>query len=249
MRWLCALGLVLASRPQAPQPPPNGRTYGVAWTRNNARPGDVEQLRELYVSAASLRRRGRSTPTTLFTELARHDVDAAMRYFADEYGHARPPTSLFDAVLNVSDAAAATREIPRPLREAAAASLANVSAERRDLATSRLGRLHHFARAPYDVTLFLDDDTAFCADAAGEATLALALRDVDAPPSDAQCGNQPLVQGVLTKKFSNLSSSVKSKSIRLIFGRIDSSPRVLEAEPKIWSTPFDYANIEVGLKI
>jgi len=128
--WLCALGLVLApkpSRPQAPQPPPNGRTYGVAWTRNNARPGDVEQLRELYVSAASLRRRGRSTPTTLFTELARDDVDAAMRYFADEYGHARPPTSLFDAVLNVSDAAAATREIPRPLREAAAASLATTT--------------------------------------------------------------------------------------------------------------------------
>ncbi|KAH8074376.1 VDE lipocalin domain-containing protein [Aureococcus anophagefferens] len=185
---LCALALVFApkpSRPQAPQPPPNGRTYGVAWTRNNARPGDVEQLRELYVSAASLRRRGRSTPTTLFTELARDDVDAAMRYFADDYGHARPPTSLFDAVLNVSDAAAATRDIPRPLREAAAASLANASAERRDLATSRLGRLHHFARAPYDVTLFLDDDTALCADAAGEATLALALRDVDAPPSDA----------------------------------------------------------------
>ena len=157
----------------------------MAWTRNNARPGDVEQLRELYVSAASLRRRGRSTPTTLFTELARDDVDAAMRYFADDYGHARPPTSLFDAVLNVSDAAAATREIPRPLREAAAASLANASAERRELATSRLGRLHHFARAPYDVTLFLDDDTALCADAAGEATLALALRDVDAPPADA----------------------------------------------------------------
>ena len=213
MRWL-SLALVLApkpSRPQTPQPPPNGRTYGVAWTRNNARPGDVEQLRELYVSAASLRRRGRSTPTTLFTELARDEVDAAMRYFADEYGHARPPTSLFDAVLNVSDAAAATREIPRPLREAAAASLANASAERRDLATSRLGRLHHFARAPYDVTLFLDDDTAFCADAAGEATLALALRDVDAPPGDAQCGNQPLVQGVLTKLQNSLARSNRGR--------------------------------------
>ena len=42
-----------------------------------ARMSDVEQLRELYVSAASLRRRGRATPTTLFTELARDDDDAA----------------------------------------------------------------------------------------------------------------------------------------------------------------------------
>jgi len=38
-------------------------------------------------------------------------------------------------------------------------------------------------------------------------------------------GNQP---GVLTK----LSSSAKSKSIRLIFGRFDYSPRALEARPK-----------------
>jgi len=38
-------------------------------------------------------------------------------------------------------------------------------------------------------------------------------------------------------------------SIRLIFGRIDSSQRVLEAQLKIWSKPFDYAHIEVGLKI
>ena len=33
------------------------------------------------------------------------------------------------------------------------------------------------------------------------------------------------------KQTSNLSSSVKSKSIRLIFGRIDCSHRVLEAQP------------------
>ena len=33
---------------------------------------------------------------------------------------------------------------------------------------------------------------------------------------------------------SELSSSVKSKSIRLIFGRIDRSRRVLEARPKSW---------------
>ena len=42
------------------------------------------------------------------------------------------------------------------------------------------------------------------------------------------CGNRPPVRDVPTK----LSSSVKSKSIRLIFGRIDCSHRVLEAQPK-----------------
>ena len=35
-----------------------------------------------------------------------------------------------------------------------------------------------------------------------------------------------------SSKTSNLSISVKSKSIRLIFGRIDCSRRVLEAQPK-----------------
>ena len=35
-----------------------------------------------------------------------------------------------------------------------------------------------------------------------------------------------------SSKTSNLSISAKSKSIRLIFGRIDRSRRVLEAEPK-----------------
>ena len=35
-----------------------------------------------------------------------------------------------------------------------------------------------------------------------------------------------------SSKTSNLSISVKSKSIRLIFGRIDRSRRVLEAQPK-----------------
>jgi hypothetical protein len=34
------------------------------------------------------------------------------------------------------------------------------------------------------------------------------------------------------EQTSNLSISVKSKSIRLIFGRIDSSPRVLETQSK-----------------
>ena len=44
------------------------------------------------------------------------------------------------------------------------------------------------------------------------------------------CGNQPLVWGA--HQTSELSISVKSKSIRLIFGRIDCSRRVLEAQQK-----------------
>ena len=51
--------------------------------------------------------------------------------------------------------------------------------------------------------------------------------DADLPPLDATTyGN-----GVETKT-SNLSSSVTSKSIRLIFGRIDCPRRVLEAQQK-----------------
>ena len=46
-----------------------------------------------------------------------------------------------------------------------------------------------------------------------------------------QCGNQPLVWGG-PHQTSELSISVKSKSIQLIFGRIDCSRRVLEAKPK-----------------
>ena len=46
---------------------------------------------------------------------------------------------------------------------------------------------------------------------------------------------------------SELSSSVASTSIRLIFGRIDGSRRVLEARPKALRR--NYATIEVGLKI
>ena len=45
------------------------------------------------------------------------------------------------------------------------------------------------------------------------------------------CGNQPLVWGG-PHQTSELSTSIKSKSIRLIFGRIDCSHRVLEAQPK-----------------
>ena len=40
-----------------------------------------------------------------------------------------------------------------------------------------------------------------------------------------------------SSKTSNLSISAKSKSIRLIFGRIDRSRRVLEAEPKSLCPP------------
>jgi hypothetical protein len=48
---------------------------------------------------------------------------------------------------------------------------------------------------------------------------------------------------------STFSSSVTSTSIRLIFGRIDCSHRVLEAQPKRLFKPFEYAHIEVGWKI
>ena len=48
---------------------------------------------------------------------------------------------------------------------------------------------------------------------------------------------------------SELSSSVTSTSIRLIFGRIDGSRRVLEAPQKTRVETVAYAHIGVGLKI
>ena len=48
---------------------------------------------------------------------------------------------------------------------------------------------------------------------------------------------------------SELPSSVKSTSIRLIFGRIDCSRRVLEARLKSLVQTVEYAHIEVGLKL
>jgi hypothetical protein len=48
---------------------------------------------------------------------------------------------------------------------------------------------------------------------------------------------------------SELSSSVTSKSIRLSFGRIECSRRVLEARQKNRVETVAYAHIEVGLKI
>ena len=47
----------------------------------------------------------------------------------------------------------------------------------------------------------------------------------------APCGNQPVSRDV-PAKLQKFSSSAKSTSIRLIFGRFDRSRRVLEAQPK-----------------
>ena len=62
---------------------------------------------------------------------------------------------------------------------------------------------------------------------------------LDAAPKSNELGDPD--------RTSALSSSVTSTSIRLMFGRIDGSRRVLEARQK--RTAFNYARIDVGSKM
>ena len=132
----------------------------------------------------------------LFTEASHEQVDAVMtrldaRLGYDKEGHGSHPKldsgTLFDDVFHASDAEAyllkgadgsGTPDVARALLSTlGAVEFRNDTRRRSNLAVkllSRLGRILHIARAPYESTLFLDDDVAFCPSAAPLVSEALA---------------------------------------------------------------------------
>ena len=153
-----ALGAAAAAAP----------SYGVCWTRNkvNHRPPKARkhettehlsssELRNLVLSAASLKRRFPAVPTCLFTDLPPDLLERAIHGVrlkkGGEWTH---NLKLFDVVRNdTRDAFVKTNLTGFERRWADAAGT---------LVNSRIGRIGNLQRSPFDVTLFLDDDTFFC---------------------------------------------------------------------------------------
>ena len=162
-----ALGAAAAAAP----------SYGVCWTRNkvNHRPPKARkhettehlsssELRNLVLSAASLKRRFPAVPTCLFTDLPPDLLERAIHGVrlkkGGEWTH---NLKLFDVVRNdTRDAFVKTNLTGFERRWADAAGT---------LVNSRIGRIGNLQRSPFDVTLFLDDDTFFCLDVDVEADL------------------------------------------------------------------------------
>jgi len=141
-------------------------SVGVCWTRNRVdvrearhganRTADVSELRNLVLSAGSLRRSAPNVSTCLFTDLDRGLLASGVRdLLAAPGGKPFRGVRLFDVVLDDG----------RDAFLAGSAKLAAWAAGAGTLVNSRLGRLYNLARSPFDVTLFLDDDTYVCSGA------------------------------------------------------------------------------------
>ena len=107
------------------------------------------------LSAASLKRRFPAVPTCLFTDLPPDLLERAIHGVrlkkGGEWTH---NLKLFDVVRNdTRDAFVKTNLTGFERRWADAAGT---------LVNSRIGRIGNLQRSPFDVTLFLDDDTFFC---------------------------------------------------------------------------------------
>ena len=152
-------------------PPPPEPSVGVCWTRNRVdvrepkarrgeanRSADALELRNLVLSAGSVRRR-HNVSSCLFTDLAAPLLAAAVGELlaAPGAGELRG-LRLFDEVLPDGEAA-----FLAALEKRGDGKLAAWARDAGTLVNSRLGRIYNLARAPFDVTLFLDDDTYACA--------------------------------------------------------------------------------------
>ena len=128
------------------------KPYGICWTRNEASESHPEiNLGNLLRSAASARRASEGKiPLCLFTNLDESTIleEAQARYGNDS-------KKLFDVVLEDS----LKTYIPKTGAEA----LLLWPTTQYKVIRSRVGRLLNLARAPYEMTLFVDDDTYFCA--------------------------------------------------------------------------------------
>jgi hypothetical protein len=126
-------------------PKPNG----ICWTRNEA---SGENLRNLLRSAVSAHHASEGKiPLCLFTNVGKSTLAAEGQA---RYGNAS--RNLFDEVQQDSLAAYV------PSTAAAALHLWPTTCAHYVI-RSRVGRLLNLARAPYEMTLFVDDDTYFCA--------------------------------------------------------------------------------------
>ena len=152
--FLQLLGLLWAATAQ------DTADIGICYTRNNARDANrhtvKDNLRKVLVAAQSVRRHDSSYLLCLFTDL---DKDTVESYAGPLFRHILPDGfSTF---------------IPRSEAEKALVSGDFLS---RAKLRSRLGRILNLARAPYALTLFLDDDTFACLPTNGATGVRGALR-------------------------------------------------------------------------
>jgi hypothetical protein len=151
--FLQLLGLLWCTAAQEPD-------IGICYTRNNARDANrhtvKDNLRKVLVAAQSVRRHDASLPLCLFTDL---DKDTVESYAGPLFRHILPDGfSTF---------------IPRSEAEKELVSGDSLS---RAKLRSRLGRILNLQRAPYALTLFLDDDTFACLPTNGATGVRGALR-------------------------------------------------------------------------
>ena len=128
------------------------KPYGICWTRNEASESHPAiNLGNLLRSATSARRASEGKiPLCLFTNLEETTImNEAFTKYGNESNH------LFDVSLQDSLAT----YIPKTGAEA----LLLWPTTQYKVIRSRVGRLLNLARAPYEMTLFVDDDTYFCA--------------------------------------------------------------------------------------
>ena len=133
---------------------------GICYTRNNARDANrhtvKDNLRKVLVAAQSVRRHDASLPLCLFTDLDRDTVES---YAGPLFRHILP-----DGFATFMPRSEAEKEL------VSGASLSRAKLR------SRLGRILNLARAPYALTLFLDDDTFACLPTDGATGVRGALR-------------------------------------------------------------------------
>jgi hypothetical protein len=135
---------------------------GVAFTRNEVTHGPsgataehhMFELRNAVLAALSLKRAAPALPVALFTDLGPERVTSAARALLAGTGHGR----VFDYVLP-NAVFEGRSDAEKKLLEGGGDA---VILKRRQKLRSRLGRLLNLARKPFDLTLFVDDDTFFC---------------------------------------------------------------------------------------
>lgn len=134
------------------------RKFGVCYTRNmvvESRPVNMtdvrRKLRNVVLSAFSAKRSG--VPTCLFTDLAK----ALVREVCEWYDK---PSDLFDVVL--SDGLADYAPISSSEARLTSGRGGGVLKDRNLKIRSRIGRITNLGRGPFELTLFVDDDTYFC---------------------------------------------------------------------------------------
>ena len=197
---------------------PRHKEVGVCYTRNNVYMEKnvlhVDALRKVILSATSLRRVAPSVQICLFTEMAEAEVHETTGQFSSE--------RVFDAVFadGFGDFEARSRGeaalLAPPTVEGSEAHLRHMKVK------SRVGRIINLGRAPYALTLFVDDDTYFCPS-----------------PVDKQCERYgcPSPDRPLVRVLRHLYATRKVYDVRATVFARDQAEGVLQNEAKrcVWS--------------